>query len=146
MTRSRLTDQQRNSVIRRAYSCCEYCWSQEKHSPDPFSVEHVIPVSKGGTNDEDNMAYACQGCNGRKYTSTTAIDPITGDIASLYHPRRHQWSDHLLAWQTGYPARSPIGHRLNEYSELLLAIASQHVLLGFYLVDRRRPRSLSSFG
>ena len=101
MTRSRLTDQQRNSVIRRACSCCEYCWSQEKYSPDPFSVEHVVLVSKGGTNDEDNMAYACQGCNGRKYTSTTAIDSITGDIASLYHPRRHQWSDHF-AWSADY--------------------------------------------
>jgi 5-methylcytosine-specific restriction endonuclease McrA len=27
------------------------------------SVDHVIPVSKGGTNDEWNLRWACRSCN-----------------------------------------------------------------------------------
>ena len=68
---------------------------------------HVAAVSNALT----NLAYSCQGCNGRKYISITAIDPATGDIVSLYHPRQHQWSDHFV-WNEDYTriiGLTPIG-------------------------------------
>lgn len=101
MTESRLSVSQREAVIRRACSCCEYCRAQEQFSPDPFSVEHIIPLSKGGVSTLDNLALSCQGCNGRKYISTHAIDSVTGEEAPLYHPRLHQWSDHFV-WNADY--------------------------------------------
>ena len=72
-----------------------YCLSQVKFSPDPFSIEHIIPRSKGGTSDLDNLAVACQGCNNFKYSHIEAIDPITGEPVPLYHPRQHNWRDHF---------------------------------------------------
>jgi len=48
-----------------------------------------------------NLALSCQGCNGRKYTATTAIDPITGEPAPLFHPRRDRWSTHFI-WNEDY--------------------------------------------
>jgi len=51
MPESRLTQQQRQFIKKRANGCCEYCLSQAKFSPDPFSIEHIIPRSKGGTID-----------------------------------------------------------------------------------------------
>lgn len=33
---------------------------------DRPSIDHVIPVTKGGTNDLDNLVFACFQCNGRK--------------------------------------------------------------------------------
>ncbi len=96
-----MTARQRPVVIRRACGCCEYCWAQERFAPDPFSIEHIVPISKGGTNEFTNLAYSCQGCNGRKYISIEAMDPATGDLVPLYHPRQHRGSDHF-AWNEDY--------------------------------------------
>jgi hypothetical protein len=54
-----------------------------------------MPRSKGGTDKDDNLALACQGCNNRKYTHVEARDPVTGKLVSLYHPRRQRWADHF---------------------------------------------------
>ena len=97
MSKSRPSTRQKEVVKQRAYDCCEYCWSQEAYSPDTFSVEHIVPLVKGGTNDNGNLAYACQGCNNRKFTSVEGVDPLTGVIVPLYHPRRDQWAANF-AW------------------------------------------------
>ena len=46
----------RQQVIRRAFGCCEYCVSQIQFSPDPFSIEHITPRVKGGSNDWNTLA------------------------------------------------------------------------------------------
>jgi 5-methylcytosine-specific restriction endonuclease McrA len=51
-----ITANQKEFITQRGRGCCEYCWSQLKFSPDPFSIEHIIPLSKGGTYDLDNLA------------------------------------------------------------------------------------------
>lgn len=101
MAKPRLSLQIKTQIKLRAHHCCEYCWSQEHFSPDTFSIEHIIPVAKGGPSDPQNLANACQGCNNRKYTSTDAVDPLTGELVTLYHPRLHQWSEHF-AWNEDY--------------------------------------------
>jgi 5-methylcytosine-specific restriction endonuclease McrA len=85
--------------------------SQADFSPDPFSIEHIIPTAKGGTNALENLALSCQGCNNRKYTHTEAIDPVTGNIVPLYHPRQHQWNNHFVWSQdlTRMIGKTPIG-------------------------------------
>jgi HNH endonuclease len=97
MPEGRLTPDQRAKVAEQAHHCCEYCRSQERYSPDPFSIEHIMPLSKGGTNDLGNLAFSCQGCNGRKYVSVEAVDLLTQETVSLYHPRQQIWANHF-AW------------------------------------------------
>jgi hypothetical protein len=97
MPEPRLSLSERARVVERAKGCCEYCKSQEQYSPDPFSVEHIIPLSKGGTNTLDNLAFACQGCNNRKYTSIQALDPVSQSTVPLFHPRQYAWGEHF-AW------------------------------------------------
>lgn len=75
--------------------------SQVKFSPDPFSIEHIVPIAKGGTDELDNFALSCQGCNNRKYTHTEAIDPVTGNTVSLYHPRQQKWAEHFV-WSENF--------------------------------------------
>lgn len=83
MSRMRVSAKLKLKVAQRAKFCCEYCRSQEKYSPDPFSVEHIIPQSKDGLNAFSNLAFACQGCNNRKFVAVAAYDPITQTTVPL---------------------------------------------------------------
>ena len=66
----------KKEVEKRAQGYCEYCKSQSAFSPDSFSIEHIIPRSKGGNTELDNLALACQGCNNAKYNHIEGLDPI----------------------------------------------------------------------
>lgn len=92
----------RKDLIRqRARGLCEYCRSPELYATHLFSIEHVVPVSKGGQEDPGNLALACQGCNNHKYVRTEGVDPATGVVVPLFHPRRQRWRDHF-AWSHDY--------------------------------------------
>jgi 5-methylcytosine-specific restriction endonuclease McrA len=97
MTEARIPTKIRTLVAKRAKRCCEYCRSQEQYSPDSFSIEHIQPLIKGGTSEANNLAYACQGCNNRKYIHVEEVDPVTQEVTSLYHPRKQNWVEHF-AW------------------------------------------------
>jgi hypothetical protein len=101
MSEGYITEEQKRAVADRARGCCEYCWSQAQFSPDSFSVEHIVPRSRGGTSELSNLALSCQGCNNRKYINLEALDRVTGEVVSLYHPRQHLWSDHFT-WTPDY--------------------------------------------
>ena len=83
-------------VRQRAGQLCEYCHTSEQWQYVLFTVDHIIPVTKGGTDDEENLALACFHCNRRKSDLVAAIDPETGEIVSLYHPRQDTWQDHFV--------------------------------------------------
>ena len=91
----------RSRVKIRANYCCEYCKSQENLSSSPFSIDHIIPLAKNGTNDLDNLALACPGCNNHKFTHTQALDPVSGEIVPLFHPRQQEWTQHFK-WSSDY--------------------------------------------
>ena len=87
----------RNEVENRARGLCEYCQSPQSYSPTAFSIDHVIPRAAGGGEGVENLALSCQECNNRKYTSTHAVDPLTGENSLLFNPRRDTWTSHF-AW------------------------------------------------
>ncbi len=101
MSSDRVTAKQRRSDIARAKSCCEYCVSQVAFSAQSFSVEHIIPKYKSGPTSLDNLALACQGCNGSKHIKTEGFDPITEQAAPFFHPRKHLWEEHFV-WNEDY--------------------------------------------
>lgn len=91
----------RDIVFDLARGCCEYCVSQAQFSASPFSVEHIIPRADRGSNDTDNLALACMGCNGHKHARQEHTDPLTGVRVRLYHPRRDAWEEHFR-WSEDY--------------------------------------------
>jgi hypothetical protein len=60
-----------------------------------FHIEHIIPRSRGGASELDDLALACPSCNLHKSDRTTAIDPATGSTVRLFHPRQQVWSEHF---------------------------------------------------
>ena len=88
------------AVETRAGHRCEYCRMHQSLQGASFHIEHIIPTSLGGTDDLDNLAWSCPGCNLKKSNRMSAIDPATGMEVRLLHPRRDRWEEHL-AWQ-GY--------------------------------------------
>lgn len=115
-----VTALQRHLVMQRARECCEYCRSQARFSPDPFSVEHILPRVRGGVSEPTNLALACQGCNNRKYTAIDAIDPVTGETVALFHPRQERWQDHFT-WNEDHSLMlglTPIGRATVEKLQL----------------------------
>lgn len=57
--RSPLPKAVRLFVHERDQYLCAYCGTGE----GPFDIDHIHPVSKGGTDDLDNLCLACRSCN-----------------------------------------------------------------------------------
>jgi len=87
----------RRLVRERAGHRCEYCRLAQAHQPFPaFPVDHIIARQHGGTDAADNLALSCYHCNLHKGPNLTGIDPESGALTPLFHPRRTVWDAHFL--------------------------------------------------
>jgi len=134
-------DKQR-AVIERAEGRCEYCQSMADYATETFAVEHVIPLSRGGTNELDNLALSCSGCNGRKYNKTEALDPADGKVVPLFNPRQQKWQTHF-GWIDDYThiiGLTPTGRATVETLQMnRLGLVNVRRLL--YLIRQHPPKS-----
>lgn len=97
LQRRRIPGQIQRLVDQRARQLCEYCHTAEQWQYVRFTIDHVIPLTHGGSDDVDNLALACFHCNRRKAGRVAAADPATGETADFFNPRRQSWPDHF-AW------------------------------------------------
>jgi 5-methylcytosine-specific restriction endonuclease McrA len=99
----------RKLVKERAGDRCEYCGLHQDHSLMSFHVEHIIPRQHGGASVSENLALACPGCNLHKGPNLTGIDPDTGEVSRLFHPRQDVWEEHFQAVATRITGQTTIG-------------------------------------
>ena len=86
----------RRLVRERASNRCEYCGlSQAQQSFPAFHIDHIIAQQHGGTDDPANLALSCYHCNLHKGANLTGLDPQTGALVALFHPRRDVWEAHF---------------------------------------------------
>ena len=83
------------TVAERAAHRCEYCRAPESVFNFPFEVEHVIPRSLDGSDEEGNLALSCRSCNLRKGSRVRAVDPESGADVPLFDPRNDRWDKHF---------------------------------------------------
>ncbi|MCA9150577.1 MAG: HNH endonuclease [Planctomycetales bacterium] len=82
-------------VRKRALDRCEYCLFPEASAYHSFHVEHIVPLKHGGDDAQSNLALACRNCNLHKGSNLSGIDPTTGQVISLFHPRQQSWHSHF---------------------------------------------------
>lgn len=73
----------RREVLRRDSHTCQYCGSSKY-----LTLDHVIPLSKGGQHSWNNVVTACKQCNQRKsnYTPLEAGMPLGAKPKAPVHP------------------------------------------------------------
>ena len=75
----------------------------------PSKIDHVIARQHGGGSDPANLALACLFCNSAKGPNIAGVDPVSGAIVPLFHPRRDKWAGHFAwkgAWLGGKTPRA----------------------------------------
>jgi hypothetical protein len=94
--RRKISSQVQHLVRQQANRLCEYCHTSERWQYVRFTIDHVIPLSRGGSDNPDNLALACFHCNRRKADKLTALDPVSGEEVPLFNPRRDAWGKHFI--------------------------------------------------
>ncbi len=76
-----------------------------------LEIEHIIPLSKQGSNDEENLWLSCPICNRYKSDKTTGVDPETGEGVNLFNTRTQIWSEHFQWSEDGLQiiGKTPVG-------------------------------------
>lgn len=96
-------------IRRRSNGRCEYCLFREYAAELPFHTDHIIAVKHGGTSDVSNLAWTCFSCNLRKGPNIAGIDPQSGELSRLFHPRTDDWLEHFYFDGPKLIGRTPIG-------------------------------------
>ena len=53
-----------------AKGVCHYCG--KNFSPDELTMDHIVPISRGGKSTKRNVVACCKGCNNKKKHMTPA--------------------------------------------------------------------------
>lgn len=67
----------RNRILKQFNNKCCYCGSENK-----LEIDHIIPISKGGREDERNMQVLCKKCNLSKGNRINILDWFIYDSTS----------------------------------------------------------------
>jgi hypothetical protein len=82
-------------IATRANHRCEYCHAPEQAFNLPFEVEHIHPRSRGGSNQDENLALACHSCNLHKGDRTQSIDVESQQDTRFFNPRIDGWDENF---------------------------------------------------
>lgn len=61
--RERFPFQTRQSIYVDCKGLCAHCGKRLQLRGEDFTIEHVVPINKGGTNEHGNLVVLCQECN-----------------------------------------------------------------------------------
>jgi hypothetical protein len=90
-----------------------------------YQIDYIVARKHGASTSLDNLAFSCLLCNRYKGSDIAALDPTTGEIASLFNPRRQRWQEHFVLQGALIVALSSFGRAT---VNLLRLNASERVL------------------
>lgn len=80
-------------VYETAKGYCQYCLLSEQYTVKRHKVDHIYAEKHRGLTVEPNLCLSCFDCNRFKGSDLCSLDG--DDIVSLFHPRKHVWSEHF---------------------------------------------------
>lgn len=95
MSKPRISESLRLSVVNKFQSRCAYCQTQQQISGVRLTVDHIIPESLGGVTEESNLCLACWDCNLYKAARIAIYDKFEQQAIRLFHPQNQLWPDHF---------------------------------------------------
>lgn len=127
----------RRDVVSRGNSRCEYCRLHQDDAYFTHEVDHIYAEKHGGATARDNLCLSCFDCNRHKGSNLCSIDPQTGDIIRLYHPRNDDWQTHFDLQDNGkiqpLTAIGRVTERVLAFNRLeLIAECQRLIKLGKY--------------
>lgn len=142
----------RFEVFKRDGFICAYCGS----SPPSviLQVDHIHPVSKGGTNSIDNLITSCQPCNiGKGATTLLSIPQSLDEKAALIAEQEEQikWYQKVI-----FSKQNRIEKETNQIVEIFLKTGGFYKsdvitvkkfieLIGFFQVKESAEIAISKF-
>lgn len=69
--------------------------SQSDEAWSRFHVEHIVARQQKGGDSMDSLSLCCQHCNLHKGPNLSGIDPVSGQITRLFHPRQDDREEHF---------------------------------------------------
>jgi hypothetical protein len=79
---------------------CGYCRCPQQVLPYRLEIEHLLPISLGGTNDRGNLWLSCHRCNKLRSNRMQVRDPLTSSEVPIFNPRWDNWEEHFV-WEHG---------------------------------------------
>ena len=90
-----ISPQRRNQILERNGYTCQLCGAASG-DPDPFNfnrklrmhVDHITPLSQGGSDDNDNLRVLCSTCNQGRSNIETPTETALNLLARIRRTRR----------------------------------------------------------
>jgi 5-methylcytosine-specific restriction endonuclease McrA len=98
-----ISNELRERIRLQAEERCGYCQCAQRYVVGVLEIDHLIPTSHGGTDEEENLWLACRMCNNFKSDHTHGHDPLTGEEIPLFNPRKQRWTEHFVWSEYGTP-------------------------------------------
>jgi len=87
MSYSYISKKLRQQIAQQAQYRCGYCLSPEILTGAAMEIDHLVPETRGGLTQEDNLWLACHTCNKLKGDKSSALNPETQKAVSIFNPR-----------------------------------------------------------
>jgi hypothetical protein len=93
---SKLSKKLEKQVREESKNRCGYCLTPQSLTSHKLEIEHIYPISKGGTSERENLCLACRHCNLHKSSKIYGFDAVSAKRARLFNPNLQFWSQHFV--------------------------------------------------
>jgi len=106
---TRVVGELRRFVIERASNQCEYCLIGQAFIFLRFEIDHIFAEKHNGETSPENLCLSCPDCNVFKGSDVASVDPESGLVVPLFHPRRQNWDEHFRLEEARIIGTTPAG-------------------------------------